>query len=97
MLHGTKTVIKHKIGLLNPAEELGKVSKALRIIGLSQSVSRPNLRGHQNWCPSISGWAPVNKLPAKGSTGLTSQRVCIFLCKIQTTDQRISCRRKHAV
>ena len=28
MLHGTKTVIKHKIGLLNLAEELGNVSKA---------------------------------------------------------------------
>ena len=30
MLNGTKTVIKHEIGLLNLAEELGSVSKAWR-------------------------------------------------------------------
>jgi molybdenum-dependent DNA-binding transcriptional regulator ModE len=35
MLNGTKTLIKHKIGLLNLAEELGNVSKACRIMGLS--------------------------------------------------------------
>ena len=33
MLNGTKTAIKHKIGLLNLAEELGSVSKACRIMG----------------------------------------------------------------
>ena len=38
MLHGTKTVIKHKIGLLNLAEELGNVSKACRIMGLSRDT-----------------------------------------------------------
>jgi molybdenum-dependent DNA-binding transcriptional regulator ModE len=36
MLNGTKTVIKHKIGLLNLAEELGNVSKTCRIMGLSR-------------------------------------------------------------
>jgi len=35
MLHGTKTIIKHKIGLLNLAEELGNVSKACRIMRFS--------------------------------------------------------------
>jgi len=38
MLNGTKTVIKHKIGLLNLAEELGSVSKACRIMGLSRDT-----------------------------------------------------------
>jgi len=38
MLHGTKTVIKHKIGLLNLAEELGNVSKACRIMGFSRDT-----------------------------------------------------------
>ena len=38
MLNGTKTVIKHKIGLLNLAEELGNVSKACRIVGLSRDT-----------------------------------------------------------
>ncbi|WP_319521335.1 IS481 family transposase [uncultured Desulfosarcina sp.] len=38
MLNGTKTVIKHKIGLLNLAEELGNVSKACRIMGLSRDT-----------------------------------------------------------
>ena len=38
MLHGTKTVIKHKIGLLNLAEVLGNVSKACRIMGLSRDT-----------------------------------------------------------
>jgi transposase InsO family protein len=38
MLHGTKTIIKHKIGLLNLAEELGNVSKACRIMGFSRDT-----------------------------------------------------------
>ena len=38
MLHGTKTVIKHKIGLLNLAEELGNVSKACQVMGLSRDT-----------------------------------------------------------
>ncbi len=33
MLHGNERVIKHKIGLLNLAEELGNVSKACQIMG----------------------------------------------------------------
>lgn len=38
MLDGTKTAIKHKIGLLNLAEELGKVSKACKIMGLPRDT-----------------------------------------------------------
>ena len=33
MLHGNKKIIKHKVGLLNLAEELGNVSKFYRIMG----------------------------------------------------------------
>jgi hypothetical protein len=34
MLHGTKTVIKHKIGLLNLATELGNVSATCLTFGI---------------------------------------------------------------
>lgn len=35
MLYGSERIVKHKIGLLNLAEELSNVSKACRIMGLS--------------------------------------------------------------
>lgn len=35
MLHCTENVIRHKIGLLNLAEELDNVSKACKIMGVS--------------------------------------------------------------
>lgn len=38
MLHGNERIIKHKVGLLNLAEELGNVSKACRIMGLSRDT-----------------------------------------------------------
>lgn len=38
MLHTTEKVIKHKIGLLNLAQELGNVSKACKIMGLSRDT-----------------------------------------------------------
>jgi len=38
MLHGNKKIIKHKVGLLNLAEELGNVSKACQIMGLSRDT-----------------------------------------------------------
>lgn len=38
MLHGTQKIIKHKAGLLNLAEELGNVSQACRIMGLSRDT-----------------------------------------------------------
>lgn len=38
MLNGNKKIIKHKVGLLNLAEELGNVSKACRIMGLSRDT-----------------------------------------------------------
>jgi transposase InsO family protein len=38
MLHGNERIVKHKIGLLNLAEELTNVSKACRIMGLSRDT-----------------------------------------------------------
>jgi len=38
MLHGNKSIIKHKVGLLNLAEELGNVSQACRLMGLSRDT-----------------------------------------------------------
>ena len=38
MIHTTDKVIKHKVGLLNLAEELGNVSKACQVMGLSRDT-----------------------------------------------------------
>ena len=38
MLHSNDRIIKHKIGLLNLAEELGNVSKACQVMGLSRDT-----------------------------------------------------------
>ncbi len=36
MLHTNERIIKHKLGLLSLAEELGNVSKACQVMGLSR-------------------------------------------------------------
>lgn len=38
MLHTNNPIIKHKVGLLNLAEELGNVSKACKIMGVSRDT-----------------------------------------------------------
>lgn len=38
MLHSTDKIIKHKVGLLNLAEELGNVSRACKVMGLSRDT-----------------------------------------------------------
>ena len=38
MLESNQTIIKHKLGLLNLAEELGNVSKACKVMGLSRDT-----------------------------------------------------------
>lgn len=38
MLHGHERIPKHKLGLLNPAEELGNVSEACQLTGLSRET-----------------------------------------------------------
>ena len=38
MIHSNEKIIKHKVGLLNLAEELGNVSKACQVMGLSRDT-----------------------------------------------------------
>jgi len=38
MLHTNESIIKHKVGLLNLAEELGNVSRACKMMGLSRDT-----------------------------------------------------------
>nr|VFJ92163.1 MAG: Winged helix-turn helix [Candidatus Kentron sp. H]VFJ93117.1 MAG: Winged helix-turn helix [Candidatus Kentron sp. H]VFJ99978.1 MAG: Winged helix-turn helix [Candidatus Kentron sp. H] len=38
MLHTNDPIIKHKVGLLNPAEELQNISKACQVMGLSRET-----------------------------------------------------------
>lgn len=38
MLHTNNPIIKHKAGLLNLAEELGNVSRACKVMGLSRDT-----------------------------------------------------------
>lgn len=38
MLYGNERIIKHKVGLLNLAEELDNVSKACQIMGVSRDT-----------------------------------------------------------
>jgi len=38
MLNTTDKIIKHKVGLLNLAEELGNVSQACKLMGLSRDT-----------------------------------------------------------
>ena len=37
MLQNNQKIIRHKVGLLNLAEELGNVSKACQVMGLSRA------------------------------------------------------------
>ena len=39
MLQSNQKIIRHKVGLLNLAEELGNVSKACQVMGLSLSLT----------------------------------------------------------
>ena len=38
MLNSNERIIKHKVGLLNLAEELGNVSQACKVMGLSRDT-----------------------------------------------------------
>lgn len=38
MIHTNNPIIKHKAGLLNLAEELGNVSKACKVMGVSRDT-----------------------------------------------------------
>lgn len=38
MLHSNEPIIKHKVGLLNLAEELGNVAKACQMVGVARDT-----------------------------------------------------------
>ena len=38
MIHTNNPIIKHKVGLLNLAQELGNVSKACKVMGVSRDT-----------------------------------------------------------
>ena len=38
MMHTSNRIIKHKAGLLNLAEELGNISKACKVMGVSRDT-----------------------------------------------------------
>ena len=38
MLHTNDKIVKHKVGLLNLADELGNISKACKMMGLSRDT-----------------------------------------------------------
>jgi ACT domain-containing protein len=48
MYHTNEQIIKHKVGLLNLAEELGNVSKACQVMGLSRDT--------------FYGYKPINRI-----------------------------------
>lgn len=50
MLHTNNPIIKHKAGLLNLAEELGNVSKACKVMG----VSRDTFTVIKNWLMTVA-------------------------------------------
>ncbi len=41
MLHTNNPIIKHKAGLLNLTEELGNVSRACKVMGVSRDTFLP--------------------------------------------------------
>ena len=45
MIHTNNSIIKHKVGLLNLAEELGNVSKACKVMGVLHLLPNQK-RGH---------------------------------------------------
>jgi hypothetical protein len=49
MLHTNEHIIKHKIGLLNLAEELGNVSKACQVMGLSRDTFYRYKQAVEEW------------------------------------------------
>jgi len=53
MLNSNERIIKHKVGLLNLSEELGNVSKACKMMGLSRNTFYRYL-GWGDW-PLTSG------------------------------------------
>jgi hypothetical protein len=52
-----QSAIKHKIGLLNLAQELGNVSKACKMMGFSRDTFLPlPARQGRRWCGCAMIW-----------------------------------------
>ena len=49
MLESNQTIIKHKLGLLNLAQELGNVSKACKLMGYSRQQFYEIRRNYQTY------------------------------------------------
>ena len=49
MLHTNNPIIKHKAGLLNLAEELGNVSRACKVMGVSRDTFYRYVVVKLNW------------------------------------------------
>ena len=62
MLNTNERIIKHKVGLLNLAEELGKVSNACQVMSLSRDTFYRYLplqeRGRGRRCRGTAGGRP---------------------------------------
>ncbi len=58
MLNTTDKIIKHKTGLLNLAEELGNVSKACQVMGLSRDTFY-RYKSAVEGCLSAPGASPI--------------------------------------
>ena len=52
MIDNSSKVIKHKVGLLNLAEELGNVSKACKAMGLSRDIFYRYQAAFMSWNPN---------------------------------------------
>ena len=63
MLNTTDKIIKHKVGLLNLAEELDNISKACQIMGTSRDTSIVTrmlwMRAASRLCSSAPGASPI--------------------------------------
>jgi hypothetical protein len=75
MIHSNQKIIKHKVGLLNLAEELGNVSKACKMMGVSRDIfyryqEVPHTRGqvlpfalsHPHECQKVRPYSPLTLL-----------------------------------
>uniref|UniRef100_Q0HPT3 ISSod13, transposase n=1 Tax=Shewanella sp. (strain MR-7) TaxID=60481 RepID=Q0HPT3_SHESR len=63
MLHTNNPIIKHKAGLLNLAEELGNVSRACKVMGLSRDTFyRYQEQGENGGVESLINWIRRNSI-----------------------------------
>ncbi len=63
MLNTTDKIIKHKVGLLNLADELGNVSKACQVMGMSRdtfyAINQPSMMAALKLFLNAPGASPI--------------------------------------